>query len=151
MRRACECLFFFFIFFFFRCRLNWAVGEEWESEEEGGGGGGCLMRRSMGGWVEMGYTEGGKEGEERQNRSRSNLRKSSDRLDDVNKNCAKYFRLHWGCLDNNNQQLWHCRRFEQSLNACVFDKLVKALFSSPSPSLSPFGLPIRLYCYHHYL
>lgn len=58
MRRACECLFFFFIFFFFRCRLNWAVGEGGESEEEGGGG---LIRRSMGGWVEMGYMEGGKE------------------------------------------------------------------------------------------
>ena len=29
------------------------------------------------------------------------------------------------CLDDNNQQLWHCRRPEQLLNACVFDKLVR--------------------------
>ena len=46
------------------------------------------------------------------------------RLDDINKNCLEEFRKHWQCLDNNNQQLWHCRRPEQLLNACVFDKLV---------------------------
>lgn len=47
------------------------------------------------------------------------------RLDDINKNCLDEFRKHWQCLDNNNQQLWHCRRPEQLLNACVFDKLVR--------------------------
>ena len=47
------------------------------------------------------------------------------RLDDINKNCLEEFRKHWECLDNNNQQLWHCRRPEQLLNACVFDKLVR--------------------------
>jgi len=46
------------------------------------------------------------------------------RLDDINKSCIEEFRKHWQCLDNNNQQLWHCRRPEQLLNACVFDKLV---------------------------
>ena len=45
-------------------------------------------------------------------------------LDDINKNCLEEFRKHWKCLDNNNQQLWHCRRPEQLLNKCVFDKLV---------------------------
>ncbi|KAL2057845.1 hypothetical protein ABVK25_001462 [Lepraria finkii] len=44
-------------------------------------------------------------------------------LDDINKNCLEEFRKHWQCLDNNNQQLWHCRRPEQLLNKCVFDKL----------------------------
>ncbi|KAM0805282.1 hypothetical protein BDR22DRAFT_389303 [Usnea florida] len=44
-------------------------------------------------------------------------------LDDINKNCLEEFRKHWQCLDNNNQQLWHCRRPEQLLNRCVFDKL----------------------------
>lgn len=44
-------------------------------------------------------------------------------LDDINKNCLEEFRKHWKCLDNNNQQLWHCRRPEQLLNKCVFDKL----------------------------
>jgi len=46
------------------------------------------------------------------------------RIDDINKNCLEEFRKHWQCLDSNNQQLWHCRRPEQLLNACVFDKLV---------------------------
>ena len=50
------------------------------------------------------------------------------RLDDINKNCLEEFRKHWQCLDNNNQQLWHCRRPEQLLNRCVFDKLVSSLF-----------------------
>ena len=48
------------------------------------------------------------------------------RLDDINKNCLEQFRKHWECLDNNNQQLWHCRRPEQLLNRCVFDKLVSS-------------------------
>ena len=46
------------------------------------------------------------------------------RLDDINKHCLEEFRQHWQCLDNNNQQLWHCRRPETLLNKCVFDKLV---------------------------
>ena len=72
-----------------------------------------------------------------------------NRLDDINNNCSKYFRMHWKCLDNNNQQLWHCRRFEQALNACVFDKLVRkhtppfsvSLSPSPSPSSSRPRIP----------
>ncbi|KZF20628.1 NADH dehydrogenase, alpha subcomplex, subunit 8 [Xylona heveae TC161] len=44
-------------------------------------------------------------------------------LEDINKNCLTEFRKHWECLENNNQQLWHCRRPERTLNKCVFDKL----------------------------
>ncbi|KAM0713895.1 hypothetical protein Q7P37_010857 [Cladosporium fusiforme] len=44
-------------------------------------------------------------------------------LDDVNKHCLTEFRKHWECLDNNNQQLWQCRKFERPLNKCVFDNL----------------------------
>lgn len=44
-------------------------------------------------------------------------------LDDVNKHCLAEFRKHWECLDNNNQQLWQCRKFERPLNKCVFDNL----------------------------
>ena len=56
------------------------------------------------------------------------------RLDDINKNCSKWFQMHWKCLDNNNQQLWHCRRFEQALNACVSEKLVRRIPTSlPRP------------------
>ncbi|KAK3056075.1 ndufa8, NADH-ubiquinone oxidoreductase complex I 19kd subunit [Extremus antarcticus] len=44
-------------------------------------------------------------------------------LDDINKSCLEEFRKHWTCLDNNNQQLWQCRKLERGLNKCVFDKL----------------------------
>ncbi|KAI7510204.1 NADH-ubiquinone oxidoreductase 20.8 kDa, partial [Hortaea werneckii] len=42
-------------------------------------------------------------------------------LEDINKSCLDEFRKHWECLDNNNQQLWQCRRWERPLNKCVFD------------------------------
>ena len=54
-------------------------------------------------------------------------------LEDINKNCLEEFRKHWKCLDNNNQQLWHCRRPEQLLNKCVLDKLVRMLPQSQRP------------------
>ncbi|KAF2478887.1 hypothetical protein BDY17DRAFT_319454 [Neohortaea acidophila] len=44
-------------------------------------------------------------------------------LEDINNSCLTYFRKHWECLENNNQQLWQCRRFEGKLNNCVFEKL----------------------------
>ncbi|KAI9699395.1 MAG: hypothetical protein M1836_003006 [Candelina mexicana] len=44
-------------------------------------------------------------------------------LEDINKHCLAEFRRHWECLDNNNQQLWQCRRAETKLNTCVFDNL----------------------------
>ena len=47
------------------------------------------------------------------------------RLDDVNKHCLQEFRKHWECLDDYNQQLWQCRRFERPLNKCVFESLVR--------------------------
>ena len=46
------------------------------------------------------------------------------RLEDVNKHCLTEFRKHWECLDNSNQQLWQCRKWERPLNKCVFDNLV---------------------------
>jgi hypothetical protein len=49
----------------------------------------------------------------------------ANRLEDVNKHCLTEFRKHWECLDNNNQQLWQCRKFERPLNKCVFDNLVR--------------------------
>ena len=60
------------------------------------------------------------------------------RLDDINKNCLEAFRKHWECLDQNNQQLWQCRRREMKLNGCVFDKLV-SLSLLPSPPPPPFS------------
>lgn len=44
-------------------------------------------------------------------------------IQDINNSCLTEFRKHWDCLENNNQQLYHCRYLEWPLNACVFDKL----------------------------
>ncbi|KAF4556860.1 NADH-ubiquinone oxidoreductase 20.8 kDa subunit-like protein [Elsinoe fawcettii] len=44
-------------------------------------------------------------------------------LEDVRSNCLAEFRAHWQCLENNNQQLWQCRKVERPLNKCVFEKL----------------------------
>ncbi|RVX69007.1 NADH-ubiquinone oxidoreductase 20.8 kDa subunit [Exophiala mesophila] len=44
-------------------------------------------------------------------------------LDDINKSCLAEFRRHWNCLENNNHQLWQCRRAERVLNKCVFEKI----------------------------
>ncbi|MDI1488005.1 MAG: ndufa8, NADH-ubiquinone oxidoreductase complex I 19kd subunit [Ramalina farinacea] len=44
-------------------------------------------------------------------------------IDDINKSCLDSFRAHWECLEHNNQQMWHCRRPEQRLNDCVFEKI----------------------------
>jgi len=48
----------------------------------------------------------------------------SHRLEDINKSCLTEFRRHWECLENNNQQLWQCRKVEKPFNKCVFDSLV---------------------------
>lgn len=48
----------------------------------------------------------------------------SNRVDDINKHCLEEFRKHWQCLDDNNHQLWQCRKPEWKLNKCVFDNLV---------------------------
>jgi len=67
------------------------------------------------------------------------------RLDDINKNCLEEFRKHWECLDQNNQQLWQCRRREMKLNGCVFDKLVSlSLLPSPPPPLPNFRARQRI-------
>jgi len=50
-------------------------------------------------------------------------------IKDINTNCLKQFTAHWECLENNNHNLWECRRPEMELNNCVFEKLV--LFSLP--------------------
>ncbi|KAK3704073.1 ndufa8, NADH-ubiquinone oxidoreductase complex I 19kd subunit [Vermiconidia calcicola] len=54
-------------------------------------------------------------------------------LEDINKSCLEEFRKHWTCLDDNNQQLWQCRRLERGLNKCVFDnlKLEKTIPGTP--------------------
>lgn len=65
----------------------------------------------------------------------SQLTHVPNRLEDINKHCLKEFRKHWECLENNNQQLWHCRRAERPLNQCVFDNLVSC---SRPPAISSY-------------
>jgi len=48
---------------------------------------------------------------------------ASSVLADINKNCLEEFRTHWQCLENNNHQLWQCRRPERIMNRCVFQKI----------------------------
>ncbi|KAI0845833.1 NADH dehydrogenase, alpha subcomplex, subunit 8 [Daldinia vernicosa] len=54
-------------------------------------------------------------------------------IDDINTHCLDEFRKHWQCLDNNNHQLWQCRKDEWKLSKCVFDnlKLEKTIPDSP--------------------
>jgi hypothetical protein len=64
---------------------------------------------------------------------------SQYRLADIKTHCLEEFRRHWACLDNNNHQLWQCRRHERPFNACVYDKLVRLALRTESPP-SPFLL-----------
>ncbi|KAH8202338.1 hypothetical protein TruAng_003510 [Truncatella angustata] len=69
-------------------------------------------------------------------------------VDDINKHCLEEFRKHWQCLDDNNHQLWQCRKPEWKLNKCVFDnlKLEKELPDAQ-------GIPVHLrskQIYAHY-
>lgn len=48
-----------------------------------------------------------------------------NRIKDINTHCLKQFNAHWECLENNNQNLWECRKPEMELNSCVFEKLVR--------------------------
>ncbi|KAI1309597.1 NADH dehydrogenase, alpha subcomplex, subunit 8 [Xylaria venustula] len=63
--------------------------------------------------------------------------KPSAGIDDINKSCLEQFRSHWQCLDNNNHQLWQCRKAEWKLNQCVFDnlKLEKTIPDTPKDQI----------------
>lgn len=45
-------------------------------------------------------------------------------IKDINTHCLEQFKSHWECLENNNHQLWDCRRDEMALSKCVFNNLV---------------------------
>lgn len=44
-------------------------------------------------------------------------------LQDINKHCFDEFKLHYDCLEQNNQYLGHCRSSEKVFNKCVFQNL----------------------------
>ncbi|KAI4242682.1 MAG: hypothetical protein L6R40_003903 [Gallowayella cf. fulva] len=56
-------------------------------------------------------------------KDRANNLAVGNRIDDITKNCLQEFRNHWECLEENNQQLWQCRKWEWRLNGCVYTKL----------------------------
>ncbi|KAF2840412.1 NADH dehydrogenase, alpha subcomplex, subunit 8 [Patellaria atrata CBS 101060] len=70
---------------------------------------------------------------------------------DVNTHCLSEFRKHWMCLENWNQQLWQCRRFERDLNKCVFEnlKLEKVIPGAPADEI-PVHLRKRQIYAHSY-
>lgn len=61
------------------------------------------------------------------------MSRSNYSIDDINKSCLDVFRQHWQCLDNNNHQLWQCRKAEWKLNQCVYDNLVSLSLTHPAP------------------
>lgn len=48
---------------------------------------------------------------------------ASSVISDINKHCAESFKLHWQCINNNNFELYNCRKAETLLNKCVFENL----------------------------
>ncbi|ODQ79940.1 hypothetical protein BABINDRAFT_161604 [Babjeviella inositovora NRRL Y-12698] len=44
-------------------------------------------------------------------------------IEDMNKHCYDYFKLHWECLENREHRLSGCRKAETLLNKCVFQNL----------------------------
>ncbi|KAI0425389.1 NADH-ubiquinone oxidoreductase 20.8 kDa subunit [Xylaria sp. FL1042] len=71
-------------------------------------------------------------------------------IDDINKHCLEEFRKHWQCLDNNNHQLWQCRKAEWKLNQCVYDNLT---LEKTIPDAPKDQIPVHLrtkQIYAHY-
>ncbi|WFD33005.1 ndufa8, NADH-ubiquinone oxidoreductase complex I 19kd subunit [Malassezia sp. CBS 17886] len=60
--------------------------------------------------------------------------------------CGEQWDAHWKCLENNNQELRLCRKFEHPLNKCVFDQmhLVKKIPGSPEgkPQINELKNPV---------
>lgn len=73
---------------------------------------------------------------------------SNCRLKDINEHCLDEFRRHWNCLDNNNHQMWQCRRSERVLNRCVFEKIVGILSHSKASSLTRYRVCKKSYQIH---
>lgn len=66
---------------------------------------------------------------------------ASSVLKDINSHCSESFRLHWKCLEQNNQELKNCRKAETLFNKCVFDNLKLA---KEIPGIPKGEVPIHL-------
>lgn len=66
-------------------------------------------------------------------------------IKDINTHCMQEFQAHVDCLENNNQTFFNCRRPEQKLNGCIFDKLVRSDYPhGPFPSLNALQIHQQL-------
>ncbi|KAH9938071.1 NADH dehydrogenase, alpha subcomplex, subunit 8 [Fomitopsis serialis] len=52
-----------------------------------------------------------------------------DLISKMRDSCATEFEQHWNCLEKHNQEYYHCRKPERTLNQCMFEKfgLVKTI------------------------
>ncbi|KAF8874351.1 hypothetical protein BD779DRAFT_1450966 [Infundibulicybe gibba] len=59
---------------------------------------------------------------------------ATDLITKMRENCLQQFDAHWNCLEKHNQEYYHCRKPERTLNACMFEKLglTKTIPGSPA-------------------
>ncbi|KAH9948759.1 NADH dehydrogenase, alpha subcomplex, subunit 8 [Amylocystis lapponica] len=48
---------------------------------------------------------------------------ATDLITKMRETCLQQFDEHWNCLEKNNQEYYHCRKPERTLNKCMFEKL----------------------------
>jgi len=58
---------------------------------------------------------------------------SIDLITKMRENCLQQFDAHWNCLELHNQEYYHCRKPERTLNKCMFEKLglIKTIPGTP--------------------
>ncbi|KAJ5147327.1 NADH-ubiquinone oxidoreductase 20.8 kDa subunit [Penicillium atrosanguineum] len=68
-------------------------------------------------------------------------------IKDINTHCMQEFQAHVDCLENNNQTFFNCRRPEQKLNSCIFNKLglKKEVPGSPENQVPVWQRPKQMY------
>lgn len=67
-------------------------------------------------------------------------------IKDINTHCLSQFKTHWECLEQNNHNLWECRRPEKALNECVFEKIVR--FGPLSHARLHIHIPLHILTYN---
>ncbi|CEH12435.1 NADH:ubiquinone oxidoreductase, NDUFA8/PGIV/19 kDa subunit [Ceraceosorus bombacis] len=62
---------------------------------------------------------------------------TQDLLAKMGQACGKEWDAHWQCLENENHELYRCRKAERPLNKCAFDKLKLSKNIPGSPEGQP--------------
>ncbi|KAI0885994.1 NADH dehydrogenase, alpha subcomplex, subunit 8 [Annulohypoxylon maeteangense] len=75
---------------------------------------------------------------------------ASSVIGDINTHCLEEFRKHWQCLDDNNHQLWQCRKQEWKLNSCVYTnlKLEKTIPGAPKNEIPVHLRTTQIYAHY---